>query len=171
MSSNVVLAVCRALARCSVAALRFNFRGVGRSTGAFGNGVGEQEDVEAAIDFASATPVIDPNRIGLAGYSFGAGVAVAVAVRDERCRLLALVSPALTEAGDEQMEEYTGPKFLIVGEADSIISSERLERYAGGTGVPERYRVVPGADHFWRGYEEEVADEVARFFADGFNQV
>jgi len=72
---------------------------VGKSGGQFGEGIAEQEDVRAALDFALATEGIDKERIGLAGYSFGASVALPVAVKDERVKMLALVSPALSEAG------------------------------------------------------------------------
>ncbi len=102
MSSNVVFGICQALAERAIAALRFNFRGVGKSGGEFGEGVGEQEDVKAALDFAIATDGIDTERIGLAGYSFGGMVALPVAIRDERVKKLALVSPMLSEGGWEE---------------------------------------------------------------------
>lgn len=76
MSNNVVFAICQALARQSIAALRFNFRGVGNSGGTFGEGIAEQEDVRAALDHVTSTPDIDHGRLGLVGYSFGAGVTV-----------------------------------------------------------------------------------------------
>ena len=79
MSNNVVVAICQSLLQNSVAAFRFNFRGVGKSDGTFGGGTAEQQDVSAALDFASSTPNIDPVRIGLAGYSFGGSVALPVA--------------------------------------------------------------------------------------------
>ena len=79
MSNNIVFGVCQALALNEIAALRFNFRGVGKSGGEFGGGAAEQEDVRAALDLVLSTPNIDPERIGLAGYSFGGGVALAVA--------------------------------------------------------------------------------------------
>ena len=74
MSNSVVVAICQALARQSIAALRFNFRGVGRSGGNYGGGIDEQEDVRAALALVPSTSEIDPKKIGLAGYSFGAGV-------------------------------------------------------------------------------------------------
>ena len=110
----------------SIAALRFNFRGVGKSGGAFGEGIGEQEDVRAALDFVLATPGIDQERIGLAGYSFGGGVALPVAVKDERVKLLALVSPALSELGWEELKGYGKPKFVIIGENDFVIPERKF---------------------------------------------
>jgi alpha/beta superfamily hydrolase len=166
MSSNVVFGICQALAEKSIAALRFNFRGVGKSGGEFGEGIAAQEDTRAALDFAIATERIDPQRIGLAGYSFGGMVALPVAVRDERVKRLALVSPALEEGGWEELKRYKKPKFVIAGENDFVVPMEYFSKLAGDR--PEHYQVIAGADHFWGGYEEVVAEKVATFFAEGF---
>lgn len=166
MSSNVVFAICQALAQKSIAALRFNFRGVGKSGGEFGEGIGEQEDVKAALDFVASTANIDQRRKGLAGYSFGASVALPVAAQDERVKMLALVSPALTGSEWEQLKSYTKPKFVIVGENDFVIPQAQFLKLAGN--MPEQYQVIASADHFWDGYEEVVAEKVSQFFAEGF---
>jgi alpha/beta superfamily hydrolase len=170
MLNNVVLAICRALVSRSIAAFRFNFRGAGNSGGTFGEGTAEQEDVKAALDFVSSAPEINGRKIGLAGYSFGGGVALPIALQDERVNLLALVSPALSGSGREQLQQYTRPKLLIIGDADSVILSEELRRHIRDTADSGQYQIIPGADHFWVGYEDEVAQKVSRFFTAGFNQ-
>ena len=121
ISNNVVFAICQELARQPVAAFRFNFRGVGKSGGAFGGGIAEQEDVKAALTIASSTPNIDPKRIGLVGYSFGASVTLPVAISDERVKLLALVSPPLLDSGWKQLKGYSKPKLIISGSHDFLI--------------------------------------------------
>ncbi len=78
MLNNVVLPICHALAGVGILAFRFNFRGVGRSEGVFGEGVAEQEDVKAALSFVSSMERVDRERMGLVGYSFGAMVALPV---------------------------------------------------------------------------------------------
>lgn len=167
MSANVVFAICQALAEASIAALRFNFRGVGKSQGRFGGGIAEQDDVRAALDFALAADNIDHQRIGLAGYSFGGGVATAVAVQDERVKMLALVSPALLDTGGEQLKGYNKPKFIIIGENDDVIPQLELREWFETIPEPKHYEVIAGADHFWAGYEEVVADKVTGFFSRG----
>lgn len=169
MSNNVVFAICQVLAQRSIAAFRFNFRGVGKSEGDFGEGITEQEDVKAALTFISTTPDIDRKRIGLTGYSFGAGVALPVALQDERVNLLALVSPALSDSGWEQLKGCTKPKLLISGNHDSVIPLSQFEQYIKDIPEPKYCQVISGADHFWQGYEEEVAQKVAQFFVAGFN--
>ena len=63
MNSNVVYAVCQSLAKNNIASFRFNFRGVGKSGGHFEDGIGEQEDIKAALSFVSISPYIDKERI------------------------------------------------------------------------------------------------------------
>jgi len=168
MRNSVVMAICEQLSRHSIAAFRFNFRGVGRSGGSFGGGVAEREDVKAALTFVSSTSNIDSARIGLAGYSFGASVTLPVAVEDACVSLLALVSPAILETGWEQLEQYNRPKFVIAGDADSVIMLERLRQNVGDIRLPEQYELVSGADHFWWDYEDVLARKVAEFFLAGF---
>lgn len=169
MSSNVIFYICQALAQQTIAALRFNFRGVGKSGGVFGGGVAEQDDVKAALTFVLSTPNIDQKRIGLTGYSFGAGVALPVAIQDKRISMLALVSPALLDSGWEQLKGYTKPKFIIMGENDFVIPQRQLWQLVKDIPEPKQSQIIPGADHFWAGFEEEVARRVTRFFADGFS--
>ncbi|MFC2020256.1 alpha/beta hydrolase [Chloroflexota bacterium] len=171
MKNNVVAAICAALSHQSVAAFRFNFRGVGGSEGSFGEGIAEQEDVKAALDFILSSPDTDSEKIGLAGYSFGATVALAVALQDERVSLMALVSAPLSNANWVKLKGYGKPKLLITGDADLLIPLRHLQQHIKDIPHPEQYQIVSGADHFLWGYEEEVAKRVSRFFTAGFSQI
>lgn len=71
MYNHVVEAVCQAYQEREYSCLRFNFRGVGLSEGEYDKGIGEQDDVMAALDYLSA---LGQNEIDLVGYSFGAWV-------------------------------------------------------------------------------------------------
>jgi len=169
MHNNVVDAVCEALFKQSITALRFNFRGVGGSGGTFGGGIGEQDDVKATLTFLRSMSEIDTGRIGLVGYSFGASVVLPVAIEDDSVALLSLISPALGKPGWEQLETYRKPKFLIVGEADSFVPLGEFKKYNKTASESEQYEIVSGTDHFWWGKEQELAGKVTRFFATGFN--
>jgi alpha/beta superfamily hydrolase len=166
MSANVVFYICQALAGAGIAALRFNFRGVGKSGGRFSEGIAEQEDVQAALALALSTDNIDQNRIGLAGYSFGGGVAAAVAVREERIKMLALVSPAFFDGG-EPLKGYIKPKFIIIGKNDNVIPQRELRELFGEMPEPKQLEIISGADHFWEGFVDEVAQRVTDFFSGG----
>ena len=164
MDDFVVMAVCRALLQESIAAFRFNFRGVGDSDGLHGKGVGEQEDVKAAVSYLCSYQEIDRTRIGLAGYSFGAEVVLSVAPQEERVQAVAAISPALP-ATSPPLRSYVKRKFLVVGGADTFIPAERFLRLVNELSEPKEHKVIPGADHFWIGHEGEMAKGVASFFS------
>jgi alpha/beta superfamily hydrolase len=160
MENNVVIAICRALAEGGLGALRFNFRGVGASSGAFGGGLGEGQDARAALDFLAGLDGVDGDCLGLAGYSFGALVALSAA--DERVRALAVVSPP---AGglDLASVRQGAPTLLISGDRDDIAPAAGLPEMAASLGRDCEVRSVAGADHFWWGHEEALAATVVQF--------
>ena len=164
MYNNVVSVICQALARESIATLRFNFRGVGRSEGDHEEGIGEQVDVSAALDFVQSAEGVDRGRLALAGYSFGTKVAMPVALRDERVRAVALVSPFLDDADWQRLKAYSVPKLFVCGSEDSFISVHKVKRLVGEAAPPSECEVVFGADHFWWGFEGKIARKVADFF-------
>jgi len=164
MNNNVVVPICQALAQASIASLRFNFRGVGASQGKFADGIGEREDVAAAISYLSTLETVDKERIGLCGYSFGGGVSLEVAPADERVKALALISPAISTY--VSLKQYTKPKLIVCGGADQFVSIISLQRLAEELPPPNDFELVSGADHFWGGYEDKVAARVTAFFVN-----
>lgn len=168
MENGVVVSICEDLARASIISLRFNFRGVGRSEGDYAEGIGEQEDVVAALDFLRSSEGVDPDRIGLAGYSFGARVALPVALQDGGLKALALVSPFVTDEDWERMGSSVIPKLFLCGSDDGHISCHKVQRLTAGFAGPSRCEIISGADHFWWGCEGEVARRVAGFFRTAF---
>ena len=164
MDNNVVRSLCQALTRISLASFRFNFRGVGHSEGQFDQGLGEQEDVEAAVSFISGLKEVDSSRMGLAGYSAGAAFALPMGSRDERIRALAAVSPPLTMFDFAFLQGCRQPKFLISGTEDDFTPVEWFLELCGNLTEPREYQTIEGADHFWWGHESSLASEVADFF-------
>lgn len=170
MLNNVITAIWQTLAKQSMAALRFNFRGVGSSQGRYDGGNGECEDVRAALDYLVSRPEIDASLVGLSGYSFGAGIALSVAASDKRVKQLALVSPPLPDASRKQLKDYRRPKIVLIGDADHVIHPEQLRQLASDSSEPGQYQVIAGVDHFWQGSEMEAAARIAGFFSQGFNR-
>lgn len=162
MENSVVLGACRALAGRGIAALRFNFRGAGRSEGTFDDGRGEREDVRAALAHLSELPDADAKRMGLIGYSFGAMVAAEVA--GGHLRGFALVSPPVA-FGDLRVD-WNCPALVLGGDQDSIAPPDRLGVVAERPGV--ELRVIPDADHFWWGFEDQLGEALAEFFERQF---
>lgn len=164
MDNNVVTAVVRSLTDRGLAALRFNFRGVGQSGGHHDHGRGEREDVRAARAYAATLAELEPARIGLAGYSFGAMMAAAVA--DAAVPALALIAPPLGMGPDLQgmLTPYSNPLLLIAGDHDHVCPAATLRDLAAGLPAAEVH-VVTGTDHFWVGRERDLAEAVGDFFA------
>ncbi|UCD09950.1 MAG: prolyl oligopeptidase family serine peptidase [Dehalococcoidales bacterium] len=165
MHNGVVTAIWQSLASGGIAALRFNFRGTGKSEGSFNEGVGERDDVRAALAVAFTTEGIDANRVGLAGYSFGAMMSVPVALRDERIRCLAVVSAPLSEDNWNKLDEYGKPHLVVVGEKDDMVPMDLFRRQMGKESDFGKYHIVTGGDHGLFGHEEEIGKVVAEFFS------
>ena len=140
-----------------VAALRFNFRGVGGSTGTHDEGRAERHDVAAAIDhLAGLAPGIP---IVLAGWSFGADVSLTV--DDERIVGWYLAAPPLriVDAADMAASRAAAPKVLAIGERDQFNPPSQAEATTADW-TATRVETVAGADHF---FGIELPDLVAGF--------
>jgi hypothetical protein len=166
MDNNVVYAICHELDGRTMASFRFNFRGVGRSQGDYSDGIGEKDDIIAAFDYLTSVKGVDPDRMGLAGYSFGAGVCLFVAPKDQRVQALALVSPIPNPIGFDQIKRYTKPRLFVCGTADMYAAPEGLVPLVEALPEPKGLEVVSGADHFWMGHERTMASKVGAFLAD-----
>ena len=164
MDNNVVSSLSETLTQASLVSFKFNFRGVGGSQGKFGQGIGEREDVEAAISFISSVKEVDSKRIGLAGYSAGAGFAFPVGFNDDRIRALAAVSPPLSMFDFDFLKSCPKPKLLISGSRDDLISINQFLEFCQNLPEPKECESIEGADHFWWGYESRLAAKVAAFF-------
>jgi alpha/beta superfamily hydrolase len=164
MSNMVIRTLGKTLADRSMIAVMFNFRGVGKSEGSYGAGIGEQDDLIAALDWAVSQKEVDKARIGAAGYSFGASVALPVAGRDPRVKALALISPALDSSHIPHLKHYSGPKLIISGADDDLILPGSVALWDQEAAEPKSLEFIEGADHFWLGMDDVVADRVADYF-------
>lgn len=157
-----------ALAQRGLAVLAFNFRGVMGSSGSYGGGVQEVKDVRAAVTrVREATP--GPTLV--AGWSFGAHVALCEALEDDRVDALALVGlptagtsrVALPDLpGAETLAGLGRPVLLVTGDADTFSAQDYLRELAGWIPGAEVH-IVSGADHFFWRQEREVGTLVADF--------
>ena len=163
MDNAVVMAICRAADTEGVASLRFNFQGVGASQGGFDNGVGEQDDVKAALDILRRWPDVDGRRLGLVGYSFGASVVLAGLRHYKAAKSLVLIAPPLSSLESSRVRKDKRPKLFIVGQNDGVVSSPELQREIDAVRAPVQFSEVEGADHSLLAHEEDVARRVIEF--------
>ena len=148
MDNKVVQTVARAFVQSGWRALRFNFRGVGASQGSYDEGRGELEDLLAAVAACSAE-----GRLALAGFSFGAFVAVAAADRLSAQRSidhLVLVGAAASRFDLPQVPSALKPRTVLVhGEQDDTVPLGAVMDWARPQNLP--VTVVPGCGHFFHG--------------------
>jgi len=151
MDNPVVVRVQEVCAAQGLATLRFNFRGVGRSTGVHDGGRAEQADVEAALDHLAAA--LGGATLALAGYSFGAIVAAAVAARRGDLAGLALIAPPVGRSGEAPfaaLATFARPLLVVAAGEDEYCPRPALEALARRLPGAE-VRVVDGAGHFFFG--------------------
>jgi alpha/beta superfamily hydrolase len=166
MLNNVVTALAEDFAAVGFTVLRFNFRGVGRSTGEYAEGLGEQEDAKAALTWLSEQPGIDAQRLFLAGYSFGARVTLAVASTDPRVRGFVVVAPPVQRVVWPSLESVRGPKIFCCGERDPVAPPEVLLGMIKNLPDPKRLIVFPDADHFFVGQERALAQHAVKLLQE-----
>ncbi|HEX8161464.1 MAG TPA: alpha/beta fold hydrolase [Pyrinomonadaceae bacterium] len=163
MHNKVAFRAARALNEAGCVALRINFRGTGRSTGAHDHARGgEQEDAAAALDYLAETYPSLP--LILAGFSFGARVGLEVGTRDARVRaLVGIGTPVSIAARDYDfsfLSECRKPVLFVHGDRDEFGDVATLEEIAAAIPAEARARVevIPGAGHFF----DEQLDELTR---------
>jgi len=145
MNNNVVYRVAKALEERDTAVLRFNFRGVGRSTGSYGEGVAECEDAQAALDFMARRHAGLP--LWMAGFSFGARVGLVTGIRDPRVSRLLGVGLAVRMFDLSFLEGARGGKPLAVvqGANDEYGDRADIEALMTRLDEPKKLWIVEGA--------------------------
>lgn len=156
MDNPVILAVAQALVADGLATIRFNFGGVDTSQRSDG---GEAvEDTRAALA-ALRSAVPDSTPLTLAGYSFGAWIALLAAADAPDVKHVIAIAPPLDYFECDLFASLPQGVSLIAAEHDQFCNAEHLARLADL--YPDRVAVVatlPGADHFFWGMEDQVAD-------------
>lgn len=164
MHTKVVFQSAKALARIGCAVLRFNFRGVGLSAGAWDGGRGELDDFKAAVAFMAARyPALE---MWAAGFSFGSYIAATVGAAEDRvCALIAIAPPVQTYEF-APVKVSPKPKFIIHGERDELISLEHVRRFYAQLQEPKELVEIDRANHLFNGQAGEVGDALVDLLED-----
>ena len=150
MDNPVVIRAAEVAREHGLATLRFNFRGVGSSTGEHGGGQAEQLDARAALDDLRHR-LAPPATVLLVGYSFGAAVSARVAA-DGGIAALGLIAPPLARLEPTGLPDVpaTLPLLVVAGSEDELCPRAALDRLQ--TRMPHaRLEVIDGANHFFFG--------------------
>jgi alpha/beta superfamily hydrolase len=148
MRNQVVGIIQEVLAGKGWTTLRFNFRGVGRSQGEYDEGVGEQEDVRAAVRYLQELGI---KEIYLAGYSFGAWVNAQAALDHPDVAGSVLVAPPQAMMDFSFLKDDIKTRLVIAGERDDYGPVEEIEKIVEKMNPSPPVKIIPGADHFFSG--------------------
>lgn len=170
MQAGLIPILHRALVGAGFTALRFDFRGVGRSEGSFGHGTGEVTDLAAAV--AHLRTAVPDGPLVLVGWSFGAAVALRHLVDHGGADgwlgialALGLEEHGIPGVRAEEIKGLTVPLRFVHGTADDIAPLYRVRALTALT-EPAALEAIDGGDHFLRDHVDEVTDLTVAFVAE-----
>lgn len=166
MDAPLLLAVRDELLAHDWAVLRFNFRGIGASEGEPGTGIDEVSDAGGGLDWLRTNYEQMPRAV--AGWSFGAGVAMKLAMKEPDLLACVAIAPS-AERKPDVTEGLPSPAnvprdlklLVVIGARDDVVDSGAGARWARAAGA--EYRAMPGANHFFWAKYESLATEVTEW--------
>jgi alpha/beta superfamily hydrolase len=162
MHNKVAHTLARAFVRMGFAALRFNFRGTEQSEGEFDDAVGELDDALAAIDWMRQKYPDKP--LWVAGFSFGAAVAVKAAVATDLDGLVS-VAPAISRFASGLDAQPSCAWLVIQGDKDELVDIEETVAWFDGLEPGPELLIIPDGEHFFHGRLLELREAVTEFVA------
>jgi alpha/beta superfamily hydrolase len=166
MNNKVVYTLYHAFVRRGFSALRFNFRGVGKSQGMFDRGEGELADAAAALDWLqSYNP--EAGACWIAGFSFGAWIAMQLLMRRPEIDNFIAVAPPANNFDFGFLAPCPASGLIVQGDRDQLVSAESVQRLAAKLAHQRDIRidhlVIPGADHFFHSHLDQLGAAVDRY--------
>ncbi len=146
MDNAVVTAAAGVFFENEFTTLRFNFRGVGKSTGQYDDGPGEQNDLLAAVSFLTEKGY---ENIRIAGYSFGARISAAVVSKGCAIQDHIMISPPVAFMNFDDIEHLPSTGLVITGENDDIAPPDRIQSCLDRWRITPRFEVIRSCDHFY----------------------
>ncbi len=162
MHNKVAHTLARAFVRSGFAVLRFNFRGTEGSEGAYDNGVGELDDARAAVAWLQTRYPDVP--LWLAGFSFGAAIAVRAALVSPVAGLVS-VAPAIYRFANNLEGQPDCPWLIIQGDEDELVEVDETVEWVDSLEPGPELLVMTGAEHFFHGRLNDLRQAVMDFVA------
>lgn len=151
--NSVVQTIAAAYLAKDFSTLTFNFRGVQGSTGSYGEGEGEQLDLQAALQYLLHSGF---RSIDIAGYSFGSWIIYELAARIGLDNRIVLVSPPIDFIRFEGSGKIRNLNSVIVGSRDDFASVDKLQKLVPVWNSAAQLRILEGADHFYSGFLDDL---------------
>lgn len=148
MDNPVVEEIARSFFEKGFTTLRFNFRGTGKSSGMFENGIGEEDDVRAALAYLKASGV---SIIYLAGYSFGARINASVVSSGCDLQDHIMVSPPLGFMSFDEVLSMPLTGLIVTGANDDVAPSSMVSSAIQRWQINPQFEVIEECDHFYTG--------------------
>jgi hypothetical protein len=148
MENPVVEQILQSYLEKGFTTLRFNFRGTGKSSGMFDNGLGELDDVRAALAYLKDLGV---KELSLAGYSFGASVNARVVSSGHELKDHIMISPPMGFISFDDVVRMPSTGFILTGAKDEIAPSTLVQEAIDRWQISPRFEVLEGCDHFYTG--------------------
>ncbi|MGI9220383.1 MAG: alpha/beta hydrolase [Woeseiaceae bacterium] len=160
MHNKVAHTLARSFVRSGYTALRFNFRGTEGSEGEYDDGVGEVDDALAALQWMRQEQ--DSGPIWLAGFSFGAAIALRAAVQDPVDGLIT-VAPAVSRFASGLETQPKCPWLVVQGDQDELVDIEETISWFNGLEPGPELAVLEDAEHFFHGRLVDLREIVTDF--------
>lgn len=178
MNNKVVYSLYKTFANNGFTVLRINFRGVGKSQGRFDNGVGELQDATAVLNWLH-NQNMDASTFWVGGFSFGSWIGLQLVMRRPDIEGYILAAPPATKYDFNFIVPCPASGLVIQGNKDDISkeadSLKVVEKLSAREEAKIDYRMIDGADHFFRDYIEEfekvVDDYIKMRIEEDFGKV
>ena len=148
MDNPVVMTIADAFFEKGFTTLRFNFRGTCDSTGMFDNGIGEQEDIRAAMSWLMENSY---QKICLAGYSFGAKMNALVVSKGCEIEDHIMVSPPVGFMSFDEIKNMPFTGLIVTGANDEIAPKNQIQEHINQWQIDPQYEIIKDCDHFYSG--------------------
>ncbi len=162
MDNPVVMTIAQAFFEKGYTTLRFNFRGTGNSTGMFDDGIGEPDDVKAALNFLEEKGYT--NRT-LAGYSFGARMNAALVSKGVGIEDHIMVSPPVGFMSFDEIESMPFTGLIITGSNDDIAPVATVSEHIKRWKINPRFEILDACDHFYSGCLTDLEDVLRAYLS------
>jgi len=163
MTNKVVHMLAKAFNEAGVPAVRFNYRGVGASAGAFDEGNGETLDALAVLDWAAQR--WPGAQLWLGGFSFGGAIAIRAAVARNVTRLVT-VAPAIRLVSVDSTSLPKCPWLIVQGDRDELVDAADIQRWAEALSPRPHMAVLAGVEHFFHGRLSDLRQVVTAWLGE-----
>ena len=158
MENKVVTTLARTYRDIGIKSIRFNFRGVGRSEGAFDHGVGELNDLMAVIDWCQHQ--CSELAVVLAGFSFGSSMAAQASYNVKDIGHLIMIAPPVERYPYDIAGQFPCAVCIAQGDKDERVSADKVYQWAGSLKGPVELLRYADASHFFHGALTQLKNDL-----------